>query len=351
MALFLAVGCQWITGAKERDFVPDGPPCSSSLDCDGGVCVLEACRSVCHSNGECPAGSQCLPTSLGPPACVRVENLACGGDNSCFGGTQCTDGRCRAPCEPGTLRCLDGYACVGAVCIDNTSLDSSAIEASMNGAGGTNEGGGAGSRGGAGMGGSAMGGGGGGPVDAGQMVADASDGAVSGPCGNGRKDGTETDVDCGGSSCPKCEDGLRCKVGTDCDFGTCDTNFLCGPHVWVFTQGACYVLLVRNGVVVESESSPQSVDCDPDPPRPRVRSVTDKVLVYARNPPNHAVDGNVDPPPTYYFSRCAGALTTRQELLAELNNSAGRVMSPEIDFAFPYFTMSKACPIAAVYTF
>jgi hypothetical protein len=37
--------------------------------------------------------------------------------------------------------------------------------------------------------------------------------------------------------------------------------------------------------------------------------------------------------------------------LAELNNSNGWVMSPEIDFAFPFFTMSKACPTAAVYTF
>jgi len=349
MAVFLVVGCQWITGAKERTLVPDGPPCMSQSDCDGGVCLFEGCRTACSHDGDCAPGWRCLQTALGSPACVREEALTC--DGSCPKGSECFENKCRASCNLGTLSCIDGYACVGTVCIDRASLEASTAEASSSGAGGANQGGnGGGGRGGDGTGGSAPGGGGGGTLDAGNMVADASEGGASGPCANGKKDGTETDVDCGGTACPKCDDGLRCKVGTDCDDGTCGTDLLCGPHRWIFTQGACYVLLVRNGVVVESESSPQSVDCDPAPPQPRVRA-TDKLLVYARNPPNHAVDANVDPPPSYYLSRCAGALTTRQELLGELNNSTGWVMSAEIDFAFPYFSMSRACPTAAVYTF
>jgi hypothetical protein len=34
-------------------------------------------------------------------------------------------------------------------------------------------------------------------------------------CTNGRQDGSETDVDCGGS-CGACQDGLRCQYNTDC---------------------------------------------------------------------------------------------------------------------------------------
>src|SRR5689334_10975448 len=35
------------------------------------------------------------------------------------------------------------------------------------------------------------------------------------------KDGTETDVDCGGSSVTKCADDKACKVAADCASGVC----------------------------------------------------------------------------------------------------------------------------------
>lgn len=40
-------------------------------------------------------------------------------------------------------------------------------------------------------------------------------------CTDGVKDGKETDVDCGGSTCSACADGQVCKKGTDCSSGTC----------------------------------------------------------------------------------------------------------------------------------
>lgn len=40
-------------------------------------------------------------------------------------------------------------------------------------------------------------------------------------CTNGVKDGSETDVDCGGPDCPKCADGLGCGGNADCDNGHC----------------------------------------------------------------------------------------------------------------------------------
>jgi len=45
-------------------------------------------------------------------------------------------------------------------------------------------------------------------------------------CSNGIKDGTETDVDCGGNQCPKCGDGKMCQLPSDCQSNDC-VNGLC----------------------------------------------------------------------------------------------------------------------------
>jgi len=42
------------------------------------------------------------------------------------------------------------------------------------------------------------------------------------PCENGVQDGTETDVDCGGDACRKCAGGRRCQADRDCFGGRCD---------------------------------------------------------------------------------------------------------------------------------
>ena len=43
-------------------------------------------------------------------------------------------------------------------------------------------------------------------------------------CRNFKKDGTETDVDCGGSVCGACVDGARCVESTDCRSGLCESG-------------------------------------------------------------------------------------------------------------------------------
>ena len=40
-------------------------------------------------------------------------------------------------------------------------------------------------------------------------------------CGNGVKDGLETDVDCGGGVCGTCDNGESCNIGADCTDGSC----------------------------------------------------------------------------------------------------------------------------------
>lgn len=43
-------------------------------------------------------------------------------------------------------------------------------------------------------------------------------------CGNGNKNGLETDLDCGGAECPKCAAGKVCAANADCASGVCSFN-------------------------------------------------------------------------------------------------------------------------------
>ena len=52
----------------------------------------------------------------------------------------------------------------------------------------------------------------------------APDGGTGPTCTDGDKNGQETDVDCGGSSCARCADDKACDVGSDCAGGTCSSG-------------------------------------------------------------------------------------------------------------------------------
>ena len=51
-------------------------------------------------------------------------------------------------------------------------------------------------------------------------------------CSNGIQDGNETDVDCGGQTCPACVGEKMCAHATDCQSGVC-TNNICGAGIAV----------------------------------------------------------------------------------------------------------------------
>ena len=71
--------------------------------------------------------------------------------------------------------------------------------------------------------------------DAGEASVPSTGGAMSGtggaaqvdPCKDGKRNGTETDVDCGGS-CEPCAEGKACKVGGDCAGTQCNDR-VCSP--------------------------------------------------------------------------------------------------------------------------
>ena len=48
-------------------------------------------------------------------------------------------------------------------------------------------------------------------------------------CTDSVKNGGETDVDCGGPSCPKCELGKGCGAASDCSTGQCNATVCVGP--------------------------------------------------------------------------------------------------------------------------
>jgi hypothetical protein len=56
------------------------------------------------------------------------------------------------------------------------------------------------------------------------VAADSSPGT----CGNGKKDGAETDVDCGGPSCAACANGRACMTGHDCISVVCAASTCSG---------------------------------------------------------------------------------------------------------------------------
>jgi len=66
-------------------------------------------------------------------------------------------------------------------------------------------------------------------------------------CADGIKNGNETDMDCGGGTCPPCATGKQCLVGTDCVSGNC-------------SGGVC-VALLANGSACSSGSQCSSSFC------------------------------------------------------------------------------------------
>ena len=49
-------------------------------------------------------------------------------------------------------------------------------------------------------------------------------------CNDGERNGTETDIDCGGSDCTKCMVGDRCRVPSDCVSLDCVGGVCREPH-------------------------------------------------------------------------------------------------------------------------
>jgi hypothetical protein len=65
------------------------------------------------------------------------------------------------------------------------------------------------------------------------VVPDASpdDGQLPVQCRNHQRDGDESDIDCGGSLCPRCFAARRCDAGDDCAEGACNEQGVCETSI------------------------------------------------------------------------------------------------------------------------
>lgn len=64
-------------------------------------------------------------------------------------------------------------------------------------------------------------------TDADVEVGDDSDIDDDQRCSNGRRDGDETDIDCGGTICVECSPGQGCLVASDCTSQVCSSSGVC----------------------------------------------------------------------------------------------------------------------------
>ena len=183
-----------------------GPSCTNGskddgeegVDC-GGVCPTKCTGSGCTKPEECasgkcdngmcgaPAGKPC-GVGATPPTCD--DGQPCELDKDCKSGF-CDGAKCAMPAAGSHT---DGMKNAGETGIDCGG----SVKATQ-------------------------------PCPNGQMCVDSLDcvgtctGGICGPIGpmDGKKNGMETDVDCGGPTAPKCVDGKTCAADTDCATGFC----------------------------------------------------------------------------------------------------------------------------------
>ncbi len=183
-------------GGMSCDACAEGAMCGSNSDCVSGLCEEGACVSVaCDSDAKCAesGGHSCnldshtcntckdgvmngLETArdCGGPCGKCGPGLGCRADSDCLSGS-CASGVCSDTMCRSDGECPDRYMCAsGGICI---------------------------------------------------------------ACIDNIRNGTETDTDCGGSSCPACADGKACAGNSDCLTGNCESG-ICKPKVDLCKNGA-----------------------------------------------------------------------------------------------------------------
>jgi len=157
-----------------------GTACGSGFACTGGTCG--------GSNGAaCTTGTGCQSGVCTSGACTTCAGgqTACNGACTSTGTDSNNCGACGNVCKPGVFTCVAGAcaACtsgcsVGVACTTNANCASNACDLATNT-------------------------------------------CVASQCSDQQKDGKETDIDCGGGTCPACSVGQNCRVATDCASNAC----------------------------------------------------------------------------------------------------------------------------------
>jgi hypothetical protein len=179
LSLLISLGCY-----GDKIFVEDGagggPPNSTSTS--GGAPPSGGngnggggeAPSTGGSGGEAPTGctspAQC-PNPASECVVATCEAMTCGEENKAQGDA-CAGGRCDG--EGACVECLDNTDCTAPETCDPKSHE-----------------------------------------------------CIAPQCSNGSLDTGETDIDCGGTMCPGCENTDDCVVGGDCVSGFCNSSLVC----------------------------------------------------------------------------------------------------------------------------
>ena len=178
----------------------------TGIDCGGAVCPPCANGQMCNSTKDCAAGVCAMSLCVLPSCMDKVLNgsetdVDCGGTcppcmegNACKRGADCDSLDCvahscaKATCADAILNGMEsdvdcGQSCVGRQCADGLMCKVGADCQSRS-------------------------------CVMGQCAT-----AI---CSDGVKNGNETDIDCGGPTCGRCDTGKSCAGGNDCVNGKCN---------------------------------------------------------------------------------------------------------------------------------
>ncbi len=155
----------------------DGKDCLMDADCDHLHCESGSCVSCFDADqNQDESDLDCGGVSCDP--CVNGKQ--CNSPSDCVSGN-CVNNICQAPCSE-TLACDN--------CMDKANSQACDCNAECQ-----------------------------------NNYCDANGKCKTlASCMNTQKDGQETDIDCGGSSCPLCKDKQSCLVKEDCESDVCEAN-------------------------------------------------------------------------------------------------------------------------------
>jgi len=209
-------------GAGGCAFPPNSAPCD-----DGNACTRnDTCaRGICAGTAfTCDDGNPCTDDVCNGSGCTFTANSApCDDGNACTSNDVCSAGVCRGSgfcCSPGPeTNCNNGIDddCDGLVDSADPDCQSSCVPVPEQCSNGVDD-------------------------DCDGLIDAADPDCVLLPCGadecpfgylcfgdflchshceDGAPDYDESDSDCGGADCPRCQAGLRCFSGFDCASGNC----------------------------------------------------------------------------------------------------------------------------------
>jgi hypothetical protein len=188
----------------------------SDVDC-GGSCPKCELGKVCGTGVDCASGECQGHVCALAPTCGNSVKDGTETDVDCGGGCRaCADGRaCTVASDCVSAECTAGRCTSSAQCADGVKNNS---ETDVDCGGSCPARCGTGKA-------CLL------PADCASTTCASNVCAQPATCVNGMKDGLETGVDCGGLACTaRCADGGGCLVGGDCASGTCGANQLCaGP--------------------------------------------------------------------------------------------------------------------------